>query len=1225
MYLIKTSLVFSLILSAIGLPIESANANSGKKEYDFFDGSLQSTCETVDRMRDLDYLSDFKENHPDEIVYRSNYRGLEAVITVKDLARNHHELLEMRNQETSKNFRKRLLVTALETAVARKKGLYMVNRNTRAKDIIDSEYKLNYNLVTDSRLSSVKTLNDQVRQTEYNEEVRLKFLAESLENIIRIKLLMDDIEKLEKSMEVELNDTPPMLKSTGRNSMPKMLETPERDAIRNFYKNIIAQRQAHLGQLKVDSGALLNINSNSAWRGFLFSDYDFEISEFGELMADLVSSEEYEKIKAEINLTDGVYKSTSPVDFPSIDKLSVSLAIALHLENFESIGQWLLDKTQKYSTFEQELMWGIQREIVKINEAAAGLADKGTEWEFNSNDSGEFQLHHYDSLVSRVLQSNLILKTELNEYGEKIVYENPYAKHLLYKDLGAYCYLKQRFPREQFDPFVPANLLAMGAVGVGTVLSSTGLMTGPGMLIAFAGSGYLAYVAGDAWLLQDTIVDTEETLSQGGWLSYEKTFENMNSRYSSALETIAYAIGVGQVLPLAAKFGPNAMHEIRFAAAKKGRNSVRDAAKASQLVNAKRNQRWLAERNYKKYLEAIMARFRFFKTDEFQFKINYWRDLKDWLKSGAEIDFSRVNFLDYLFEGVRRATGKKPRLRFNLRKPNTLSAIHRASPNGKNAIKEVDDLIHSKSPAQETIDAMEARLNYFTGKPSPRRRLSAVFDEGASANEQLPLVKAKLDEWTPKKFAEEGPLRINLPYVENGEILYNIKPSVFHKRFALKNLEDDLENKIDYIFANTPAKKMSRNAEIDRSLDDWAENFRLLEYQRTELLMVPHRSPIQDSFLQRIEAVLENPKHLPRGDAELALLRKEVFEEIRDVFRSKAAKEKIYGQGLEDLHGLTRAKVSQSNFLANHFKTILLGSTVFSGSGSFFIMRKSSTFRVVSARWEYIKRDLYRTENLNFTNAEFDCATEGRSFSFMVCYHAQAKNEFAVKLAKAESLDDRISLMNDKEWKRDLRNYAYKMISLRRRFRAAEFFNMANLILERTYSDSAKTWFANIIEEKEQDNPEMSTRVLEILGSETKEEAMMLLENFVADYGDRYLNSLKIYLKAPKEQTMNFKESTRLSRSIENDLLEFNYLVGQTGSLGEEYNSFMGGLFAELEYDINNALRFRSAEEIKVEAQDLQPDLEEHSKKNGDDSKEKENEQNDGDDESSESPEDKAS
>ena len=69
----------------------------------------------------------------------------------------------------------------------------------------------------------------------------------------------------------------------------------------------------------------------------------------------------------------------------------------------------------------------------------------------------------------------------------------------------------------------------------------------------------------------------------------------------------------------------------------------------------------------------------------------------------------------------------------------------------------------------------------------------------------------------------------------------------------------------------------------------------------------------------------------------------------------------------------------------------------------------------------------------------------------------------------------------------------------------------------------------------------------------------------------------------------------------------------------------MGGLFAELEYDINNALRFRSAEEIKVEAQDLQPDLEEHSKKNGDDSKEKENEQNDGDDESSESPEDKAS
>ncbi|MEC9282422.1 MAG: hypothetical protein VX642_06905, partial [Bdellovibrionota bacterium] len=1123
--------------------------------------------------------------------------GLESKLTVLDLARNHHELLEMRNQETSKNFRKRLLITALETGIARKKGLYLVNKNSRAKKIKDSEYKLNYHLVSDSRLKSVKLLNDQILQTEYSEEARLKYLAESLENIVRINLIMDDIEKLENSLEAELKKNPPLMKSTGRNSMPSFLETPKRNSIRSFYQREIALRQAHLGKLKADSGALLNISSNSAWKAFLFSDYDFEISDFGELMFDLISSEEYAKIKKEVNLTEGVYNSLSPLEFPNIDKLSVSLAMALHLEDFDSIGQWLLNKTQNYSHFEQELMWGIQREIAKINNAAAGLADKGTEWEFNSNDSGEFQLHHYDSLVTKVLQSNLIAKTELSEQGETIYHENPYSKYLMIKDLGAFCYLKQKFPQQQFDPFTPANLVAMGAVGVGTILSSTGILSGPGLAFALAGSGYLAYVAGDAWLLQDTIVDAEETLSQGGWLSYEKTFDSMNSRYSSALETIMYAVGVGQVLPLAVKYGPNAVHELRFAAAKKGRNSVRDAAKASQIVNAKRNQRWLIEKNYKKYLEAIMARFRYFKSDQYQNKIKYWRDLKNWIKSGAEIDFTRVKILDFVFEGIRRATGKKPRLRFNLKKPNTLSAIHRASPNGKKAIQEVDDLIHSPTPSPATTEAIDARLEFFTGNPAPRRRISEVFDEGASANEQLPIVQNLLDEWTPEKFLKDGPLKVNLPYVDNGEVLYNINRSVFHDRFALKNLEDDLNNKINYIFANTPAKEMSRNSAIYRGLDDWAENYRLLEYQRAEILMVPHRTPLQEEYLRKIEAVLTNPKHQPRGDAELALLRREVFEQIRDLFRSKKTKEKIYGEGLENLHGITRAKVNRSNFLANHFKTILLGSTFFGSSSTLFIMRKSATLRVANAKLEFLKRDFSRTENLNFTDDEFSCAFEGRSFSFMVCYYAQAQKEFAVELAKAESLDDRFSLMNDKEWKKGLRNYAYKMISLRRRFRAAEFFNMANLILERTYSDSAKTWFANIIEEKEPEHPEMSTRILEILGSETKEDAMMLLEAFVADYGDRYLKSLQIYLNAPKEQTLNFKESTRLSRAIENDLLEFNFLVGQTGSLGEEYNTFMGGLFAELEYDINNALRFRSAEEIEKENQDLESDLEELDKK----------------------------
>ncbi|MEC9282665.1 MAG: hypothetical protein VX642_08125, partial [Bdellovibrionota bacterium] len=76
MYLLKTTFVLGLFLSMIASISQVAIASTESSENNFFDGSLKSSCETLDRMRDMDYLSDYKENHPTEIVFRTEHLGL---------------------------------------------------------------------------------------------------------------------------------------------------------------------------------------------------------------------------------------------------------------------------------------------------------------------------------------------------------------------------------------------------------------------------------------------------------------------------------------------------------------------------------------------------------------------------------------------------------------------------------------------------------------------------------------------------------------------------------------------------------------------------------------------------------------------------------------------------------------------------------------------------------------------------------------------------------------------------------------------------------------------------------------------------------------------------------------------------------------------------------------------------------------------------------------------
>ena len=357
--------------------------------------------------------------------------------------------------------------------------------------------------------------------------------------------------------------------------------------------------------------------------------------------------------------------------------------------------------------------------------------------------------------------------------------------------------------------------------------------------------------------------------------------------------------------------------------------------------------------------------------------------------------------------------------------------------------------------------------------------------------------------------------------------------------------------------------------------------------------MNPARNEVQEEVFQRASRILAEPSMRPRGDARVHLLRQEIRAERIDLFRSARSKSKAFNDEFAKLSNEAQKRIKETSFIGEHLTKLWVLPATIIGERTYRAFQAQGKSAQLQAKFNFWLRDTIRGGKFEYNMDEIMCAAEARSFSFMLCYNAQAKEEVAYELAQAVDRPISYILANDKEVKNKLRNYAYKMIYLRRKFRGSELFHLSDYILNTAYSDFAKTEFARLIDLKNPDKPELSTRILEILSSRTKEEAQDALAKFDADYGGLYLESIQAFIDSPQSMTSAIKEGLRLPRRIENDLRGIVFIEGydHTGALGEEFNSYTGNLFDEL--GIGNFLGLKNSRAIQAEKEALDDVLEE--------------------------------
>ncbi|MDD0852473.1 hypothetical protein HBN50_05155 [Halobacteriovorax sp. GB3] len=726
-------------------------------------------------------------------------------------------------------------------------------------------------------------------------------------------------------------------------------------------------------------------------------------------------------------------------------------------------------------------------------------------------------LHHNDSLVKAIFDDN--------------IYDKNFDLQMA-KDQGAYCHLVENYPREEIGSFswktgVGLSMMALGGisqlfVGVGNIVG-TGLIATGGAILT-GESIHNAYLASKSEKIS-------EVLNIGGWEDYKSVIEMKNIKTdllsdsgTDAVLTVATA-GIGKLIKHSAKSRV-------YTAEESAMNT-----KFSRVKRGETNQELIIRQDGEAYLTGLWNRHEYYEKS-YELRVDKFKTKR---KTAYLMDKNRSKLPAFHVYGE---SGEE-----------TLGILSHVSN------KELLD-------SEDGAEALKKVQKWMDDYSSYRDEISVTVDKGMQSFDRIKELEKALEEFNYESFENGKAQIVNLTKFKDGKRL-DIKEK--YEFQSLNELKEELRKEktvSTHSFARNGFEELSTKSRLYDVMDMQAVDYRRLEFLRDELKKAGSRSELskaQNDILVKTESLLADSKLRPRRDALDRLEKKEFKAELRDFIRGLRSKEKLLSKMQFKLTGVAKEQFENTGFVGKHFKTLLIANLgLVSTNVTYRYLESGGSLAELAAKSNINLNKVVRFINQGYTLGEEKCAASGRSFSFMLCFNELAKEEVGIELARAKVKDHSYQFRNDPKVIKKVTEYAHRMISLKKKVRGAELFNLTNSILSLHYAHNAVHEFSALVGELNPKHPEIASDIAYVLTGKDQTEVEMRLHLIDNKYRGKYIDIIKEFVSRKKEIVSAITESGRLPHDLENKIRGLDYDEAEYSIIDDEFNLFNQEILKEV-------------------------------------------------------------
>lgn len=700
-------------------------------------------------------------------------------------------------------------------------------------------------------------------------------------------------------------------------------------------------------------------------------------------------------------------------------------------------------------------------------------------------ENDKFTLHHNEDLVKYTLDQN----AKLDNYANTMT-----------RDHVGYCELLRTNPKEDLSSFTWRTGVGMTLLGIGAgaqVFLGLGNLVGIGLMGA-GGAILTGETAYNSYISYEQEV-RGQAIHFGGWSDYREV-SNMMGQTGDFLTDIGtdavltvVGAGSGKIL--------KGLEFLKFASKEDLLGTADGIVQARKFRRGGLNQALLEDGS-----EQAIA----------QYKRLIWKRHKSmWATYKASAQRYKI---------------LSKREWYRIRNRNDIPAYHIYGQSGNETYGILDIASNAKRlDSDEGADALLQIEKWMTDYKSYKTEIDTAIDKGFLASKQKS--SDVLKRYKPEDFFGGQSQTVKVLDVVDGK--YVKVDRTFESYYEMNKFMKEQGSLSVSTFARNSLEELTDNSDLYRIMDTQAIDYRRLEFLRDKLKSVDSPTEKQKELLDTAVSLLADSKLTPRPDALLRLQKLELRAERVDFIRSMKKKEKLLSGLKFPLSDKASAIAKETGFVGRNFKSFLIvGVSTLSTGGVTTYFKTGGSYDEISSTTDLALDDMSRSLNNGYTTDERECAEQLRNFSFGICFANLAKKELSVHRARAIVTEEDYVYANDKTAVRAIYDLAYRILKLRKKLRGAELYMLASSILNTSYETHAKRDVIELIKSVSNDNV-VTAKAAHILGAETKEESIELLEKYTGDLGDDFSKALLYIIKNKSKVVDSVKSSGRLPRKLE--------------------------------------------------------------------------------------------
>lgn len=1059
--------------------------------------------EVLAQENSMDICSDYKElqdsslreilkKENDKILYKSSDEKL--IVKRSDAILYHLDTLFERTKENAENLRWKLARVAIYNAQIEKKKYYQLLPGINTSEV---ENKLNQCLLTRSGLSFNASFN--------------KFLLEEADRGLELSIIKNESYK-------KLQDQYSFWK-TDHKLKKSLYEYFLLDhLVASFYVDFLLNERAKLKKNYEQQLHLLK--SKKYLSSYPYNSEDSSLDEKKKILESSylkskydLSKELYKLMQSYPLLLDVKASTERNYNEHIIDVLHKKIVPSkIQLEITSYIPKSLLNEIQSYiydSSFEKFInnIKYIDNEIKKINSELLknkiiyNLVYKAAEMHVNEVNKLSLELCE-DAKPDLHLNPILVNKTfELSQYSS-----NP--KLSVIKDQAAYCYLTENEPMEELNKWTYAStggaVAAAGAIGLSVFGGPPGWISTLffGSAIGFGYDKYSSYIYSnellqDMWMLELSGVSDFDRLSL-----YSNSSDH--ALVSSGLQLGSFMLGTvisSRIIQLSRS---KSIRNYKVEEREVGPDlivSINRAAKNKQLIDdydvvGLRNLYKERHRFQEKKFEAWSDKEKFL-----------YRDKTDDLKSLNENPYSTYlffkqaengNFFDHIKKITKWNKSKKDEIDESIKIVNEKLKSYRKSVN------EIDQIITEGVQAKAQFDELK---KFVKGGPSE-----------ISAQKFREITKGSKN------------LGLKLPYWNENKKKFVFKKKYFENRARLNNYYQELYSSYRALLPKFGYYEMSNASKLHSSMQKKVLLFKEFKYARQELTHLDSLNKEQKQLLKKLNYVLNDKKLKPMGEKIRQFEVKEYRRELVDLVTPTRLKKYLFRKvnGVMDDESKMFIQRSGSTIKSIAGKYLIFFGIPVGASGISINYFNSHLQQGWFAEWKAKKEidgiKTNRSYNENYSEAEINCAKEGRYLMFEICFANLVSTELELLRIKALS-GNKLNFLEHIKARQIADKLAYRMTKKWLEMYSPQIYYLAKTKLNENLERHVVRQIVEIVKNKYPNDPYIDSKIYALWATDSESDRETILDELKSEHGEALFKLILSALENRVESNELIKQS----------------------------------------------------------------------------------------------------